>query len=165
MYAENDFLKGIWLAFTVIAFLLGLFLGRKEYREQQHPDTVTTSDTTWIRDTIYLDKPVTVTKLKTVHDTTYLTSVVNSTDTVLVEVPIDYSHAKYSDAEVYYHGYKAGIDSVAVFPKTVYIENTTYVHDKKPSRWSLGASAGYGITKSGLSPYIGIGIQYDLLRF
>lgn len=36
---------------------------------------------------------------------------------------------------------------------------------KKPTRWGIGINAGYGVTKSGLSPYFGIGGSYNLIRF
>lgn len=36
---------------------------------------------------------------------------------------------------------------------------------KKSRPWSLGVQSGAGATKQGISPYIGIGIQYSLIRF
>lgn len=35
----------------------------------------------------------------------------------------------------------------------------------KPKRYGLGLQAGYGITNSGLSPYVGVGISYNLILF
>lgn len=35
----------------------------------------------------------------------------------------------------------------------------------KQKRIGLGVNAGYGISKSGLSPYIGLGVNYNLLNF
>lgn len=35
----------------------------------------------------------------------------------------------------------------------------------QPSRFAVSLHAGYGITTAGLSPYIGIGVGYDLWRF
>lgn len=35
----------------------------------------------------------------------------------------------------------------------------------KPKRWNFGVTAGYGISKTGLTPYVGIGITYTLFRF
>lgn len=34
-----------------------------------------------------------------------------------------------------------------------------------PKRWGIGVTAGYGITKSSLSPYVGIGISYNLIQW
>jgi len=35
----------------------------------------------------------------------------------------------------------------------------------KPGRFAISLHAGYGITRSGLSPYIGVGVGYDVFRF
>lgn len=35
----------------------------------------------------------------------------------------------------------------------------------KPKKWSVGIQGGYGVTKDGLSPYVGIGISRSILRF
>ena len=35
----------------------------------------------------------------------------------------------------------------------------------KPKKFGVGISAGYGITAQGLSPYIGVGINYNLINF
>ena len=43
------------------------------------------------------------------------------------------------------------------------IESITF--DKKPKYFGIGFNAGYGISKNGLSPYIGVGINYNLLKF
>lgn len=54
-------------------------------------------------------------------------------------------------------GYKPSIDSIVVYPKT------TYITKKVPARrWGLGVTGGYGIGRSGLSPYIGVGVYYRI---
>lgn len=54
-------------------------------------------------------------------------------------------------------GYNAALDSIDVFPKTVYVTK------KIPARrWGLGVSAGYGAGRSGLSPYVGVGVYYRI---
>jgi len=35
----------------------------------------------------------------------------------------------------------------------------------KPLRYGLGVQVGYGITNKGLSPYVGVGISYNIIRF
>lgn len=47
----------------------------------------------------------------------------------------------------------------------VYNRNTTTTIAKKPSRWGFGVQAGYGISREGLSPYIGVGVQYNIITF
>lgn len=35
----------------------------------------------------------------------------------------------------------------------------------KPKKFGIGINIGYGITNKGLSPYIGVGLNYNLIRF
>jgi hypothetical protein len=50
------------------------------------------------------------------------------------------------------------------YTETSYLR-TFEVKVPKASRFGLGIQAGYGISKNGLSPYIGLGGQYIILRF
>ena len=62
-----------------------------------------------------------------------------------------------SDYRAWVSGYNAALDSIDVFPQTVYITK------KIPARrWGLGVSTGYGVGQSGLSPYIGVGVYYRI---
>ena len=165
MKEEYSALKGIRLIAWVICFLAGLFIGRTERKHevqivQLKPDTLV------VRDTMFLEKPKYVQVTKTVKDTVYLAAV-DDGEEVAVEIPIEHKHAEYSDADIWYHGYNADIDSCRVFPKTVYI-NTPYevrIKEKVKTRWGIGVQAGYGVSKSGLSPYIGVGVSYNLFSF
>lgn len=166
----KNYIKPILLALSMLAlFLLGVRLGKR----QLPADVVIQRDTLVIRDTTtlitYVDRVVYRTRI----DTVWLDKIGNSDfpqadsankDSSLVQVPIDYIHEKYTDAEVWYHGFLAGIDSLQVYPETKYITNTVTLRER-PSRWAISVQGGYGIGKGGLTPYIGIGLSYDLLRF
>lgn len=58
---------------------------------------------------------------------------------------------------------------VEVINKNPYVDNTSLssyrVALPKPKRFGLGVSAGYGIGSNGLTPYIGLGINYNLINF
>lgn len=87
-------------------------------------------------------------------------------DSVNVVVPIEqkvYSDSLYT---AYVSGYRVNMDSIMVYPQR---EVVTIHSWKKPKRWSIGVQAGYGLnfghSTYTLSPYIGIGISYNILNF
>lgn len=57
--------------------------------------------------------------------------------------------------------YGPRLDSIQVFSRST-IQYQTKVVYAEPSRWSIGIQAGYGASKEGLTPYLGIGVQYNL---
>ena len=50
-------------------------------------------------------------------------------------------------------------------PYSVTKVQRSYINLPKQKRFGLGVNAGYGIIKSGLSPYIGLGVNYNILNF
>lgn len=106
-------------------------------------------------------------------------------DTVLISAPVAVFFAFTSDTihigdtvvmreQAYYEdslyrawvsGYHPRLDSIEVFPKTVYqtVTNDIY-HTIKPrkKRWGLGVQAGYGYPGGW---YIGAGVSYNLFQW
>lgn len=76
-----------------------------------------------------------------------------------VQIPITQQKYQGSNYTAYVSGFHQQLDSIEVREKV--ITNTVV---KKRSRWNVGISAGYGITPKGLSPYIGVGVTYNLFR-
>lgn len=156
----------IWLGIIALAcsYGLGAKVGAQKAEKSLLTDFPTKTDTLLVRDTIVEREPVylTRTRTETVTDTLYLKG---DTVKVEVEVPVSHERAEYPEADVWYHGYRAGIDSLRVYPVTRVITNTVTVDRyRDPSKWSFGISGGYGIGKGGLTPYIGVGLTYDLVR-
>jgi hypothetical protein len=50
-------------------------------------------------------------------------------------------------------------------PYTVTKSQRSYINLPKQKKWGLGINAGYGISKNDLSPYIGLGVNYNLINF
>ena len=71
-------------------------------------------------------------------------------DTIYVPVPITQKEYRTDDYRAWVSGYRPSLDSVWVYPETKIIR-------EKPRRWGIGVTAGYGIGRNGLSPYVGIG--------
>ena len=76
---------------------------------------------------------------------------------IVVPVPINQKEYLTENYHAWISGYNAALDSIDVFPKTVYV--TKKIPDR---RWGLGVIGGYGVGQLGLSSYIGIGFYYKI---
>lgn len=149
-------------AVLCIGFLAGWF-SRVPARVEDFIEKV---DTLVVRDTIMRDRPVFVDRYLTrieqvplpVHDTTVVR------DSVLVDIPIE--TRVYEEDSVYravVSGWKPSLDTLLVYNTTR--EVTKFVPVRDPRRWGVGLTAGYGVGKGGLTPYVGVGITYNLVNF
>ena len=86
-------------------------------------------------------------------------------DSVDVEIPITQTVYEDSTYTAYVSGYRASLDSLIFkMPR----ETMTITKYPKPKRWSVGIQVGYGMTLKGtpqFSPYIGVGVSYNLFSF
>lgn len=126
-------------------------------------------DTLVIRDTIVQEKPVyrTISQVRTEY--VPVCDTIRIQDTLFVPVPIEtkvYEDSLYR-AEV--SGYRASLDRLEIYQQERIITQTIPVQVKERKRWGIGVQAGYGVStpngKPVLSPYIGIGVSYDLIRW
>lgn len=150
-----------------IITLLACFLfakgceGRKEPPQER---IVSRVDTLYVRDTLTVYKPSKVTR--TIKDTMRLivkeTQVDTMHDTVFVYLPQESIVWQDDRCIVYAHGINPQVDSVTHFNSGAVVTRTV---TGRPKRWGIGVSAGYGMSKDGLSPYIGLGISYNIIRF
>lgn len=62
-------------------------------------------------------------------------------------------------------GIEPYLKSIEIYPKTIYVNNNTTTTIKVRSRFGLGVQAGYGYGGNGLQPYVGVGIQYNLIQW
>ncbi|MDR2911320.1 MAG: hypothetical protein LBV47_08180, partial [Bacteroidales bacterium] len=72
---------------------------------------------------------------------------------------------KTDDYRAVIEGYVANLLSMEVYPETQIITKTKTVTVTKKNQWGVGIQAGYGITAGKLSPYIGVGVQWNLIGF
>lgn len=129
-----------WLATAAIltAFVGGFFLA---HRNSPGTSIRVQTDTLVVRDTITLTEVVSEVVTRVTRDTVWLESLLEVPVPVEVEVPIEHKATTLEDATVYHHGFRSFIDSVDVYPKTVYI--TKEITKTQPaSRWSFGVAAG-----------------------
>lgn len=76
---------------------------------------------------------------------------------IFVPMPVTQKEYKTDDYHAWVSGHNPSLDSIDVFRKAMYITK------RQPARrWGIGITAGYGIGKHGLSPYIGVGGFYRI---
>lgn len=162
------------LAAIVIAGLLSASLWER-YRLKG--DDERSMDTIVVRDTVYYATPVAsdsvVMRYETVRVPIYRPAdTVRVTDTVMcnvqqrdsVKVQLPIVQRTYGDSlyTAWVSGYDARLDSIRLYTRSQY----SFKARDKPRRWGVGIGAGVGfVPKHGVQPYIGIGIQYNLIRF
>jgi hypothetical protein len=90
------------------------------------------------------------------------------TDTIRIGDTVVYREQAYYEDSLYrawVSGYRPRLDSLMVFPRTVYRTVTNDIYHTitpKKKRWGLGLQVGYGYP-SGI--YAGIGVSYNLFQW
>ena len=136
----------------VVGFVIGILC--RPHRIERVVDIQ--RDTTFIRDTHIIEKPVLVertskdTLLVAVHDTTIIN------DTIFVPIPIEKKIYKGEDYLAEISGYRANLDRIEVYPKTTTIKETITQSVTNRHALGLGLEANY-IN----SPYIPIYLEYE----
>ncbi len=154
----------IILALTVIASLASYHKGYKKGISKAVETIITVRDTLTLTDTIHTVEPKYI-AVRTVDTIRVPVPVQGKTDTVWAELPREQKIYQDSTYLAYVSGYAPQLDSIDVFRKTTTITVTNTIKEYTNPRWSIGVQAGYGASKDGLSPYVGVGIQYNLVSF
>ena len=108
----------------------------------------------------YVTQVLPIKKDTTIYNVTRIDTLVK--DSAEVVIKITQKHYSDSTYEAWVSGFRPNLDSIRLYIPT--ISNTLYIKDK-PKRFSIGVTAGYGVTRHGMSPYIGVGVTYSLYNF
>ena len=149
----------IFSAVILGAFLLGRATKPVQTVNVMYHDTlppIVRIDT--VRDTLLVPKYVQVERFDTIRDTV---------DGNPIYMPVPISSYLFTDDSTYLidmEGYNVKARSIEVYPRTI----TQTVIERievpaKPKRWGIGVSAGGALTPHGVQPYIGVGVQYNLI--
>lgn len=154
-------MKHFYSIIIVVVLLATFFLGRHTVKvEPIEIERV-------VYDTIVHEKVCVDTMWRTRTEKVYLTEVRRDTvtlrDTILVEVPIYTYVAQDSLYRVEAEGFNVRFNRIEVYPRTIYQTQEKVV--KIRNKWGLGVQVGYGASKHGLSPYIGVGISYNIITW
>ena len=159
-------LTGVGIA---VAVLIGFLIGQKHPQKLPVEPIKEKVDTLLIFDTITLTKPVFVEKIQL--DSVYMpvTDTLWKHDTLYVYLEREQIQWQDSLCRVYASGINPQVDSVTHFVQETIITKEISVPVKVKSRWGLGIQVGYGAGVNGkqvyLTPYVGVGISYNILSW
>ena len=159
-------LTGVGIA---VAVLIGFFIGQKHPQKLPVEPIKEKVDTLLIFDTITLTKPVFVEKIQL--DSVYMpvTDTLWKHDTLYVYLEREQIQWQDSLCRVYASGINPQVDSVTHFVQETIVNREISVPVKVKSRWGLGIQVGYGAGVNGkqvyLTPYVGVGISYNILSW
>lgn len=169
----SDNFKKILIAGAVIVAALALsFMAGQRYAQKwlilpqkERVDTLVIYETKLVEKPVFVEKkvvekvpvPVPVSDTMMVHDTIY------------VYMDREQVHWQDSLSDVYASGYDVQVDSVRHNIQTQVITKERDVIVKVKPKWSVGVHAGYGAFANNgqiaTSPYIGVGVSYNLFSW
>lgn len=142
-----------WQIILIIICLISSFVLGYRINSIIAKDESILTDTVIVVDTVRDSVPIPIKEV--------ITKYVQLSDTIVhndtIYIPIIQKEYTTDNYHAWVSGYKPSLDSIIVFPKTMYI--TKKIPDR---RFGLGIIGGYGIGQNGLSPYIGIGVYYRI---
>lgn len=158
----------------LLCLMVGILLGclPSFFMRYRGPQQVVTErvDTLLIRDTITQIRPV-FTEIRTIDTikVAYYADTLHIRDTIYTLIPIEQRVYEDSTYRAVISGYRPSLDSIQVYRQQVTIDHFREVTKKVKPRWGIGVQVGAGATLQGqqvrLSPYVGVGIQYNLITF
>ena len=156
----------ILLLLSIVATLLiGVLIGGEYPLKKPIEPIKTKVDTMFLHDTITLSKPVYVEKVKLDSVLVPVFDTLRIQDTMYMYLEREQIQWQDSLCKVYASGVMPQIDSVQHYVCDRIVTIETKVPVKVKSHWGIGVNAGYGVGKGGFTPYIGVGISYNILSW
>ena len=160
---NNNFIKGTCLLIIIcLSFLLGKYT-HKSVRIENIKEKI-------IVDTFTIEKIKADTIIQVKYIEKYLPTLPDQHDTIIIKdsvkvyVPINkYLFEEYSKYRIEASGYEVSLDKIEIYPTTMYKTKTKIIKTKP--KLGIGLQVGYGISNNNISPYIGIGITYNIITF
>lgn len=170
MSKETEDLLRIFALIAVFVCIIGVALSRIRHLEKEldtyknaPADTVTIVKV----DTLLIAEPKI--EYRYIKEKEYVeiadTTVIYDTVTKLIQLPREYLVYKDTTYRAVVSGVQPRLDSIEIYRKNFTTTVTKYVEVKKLSRWGLGLQAGYGFDGKKLRPYVGAGVQYNLISW
>ena len=163
----TDIIKKIllFLGACLVAFLLGRISGANKVFER----VVEKTDTLLVFDTIVQYEPIYQTTIKEEKVLVPVIDTVRFVDTLYVYLERESVMWQDSLSSIYISGIQPRVDSVHHFITERSVTTQVVVPKIERTRWGLGIHAGYGAGnfngKMVVSPYIGIGLSYNIISW
>ena len=122
-------------------------------------------DTLVIHDTIKVTEPDSVTKKVVDSVLVPITDTIRLRDTLYVFLEREQVRWEDSLSRVYASGINPQVDSVIHYTRDRIVTREIPVIRTKKTRWGVGFQVGVAVGKSGMAPYIGGGVSYNLLSW
>lgn len=168
---KREYWYGLMLAFIVLIGVMTYdFYLTHKLIEQTRTEILEVRDTIEkiSYDTVFVDRPIAYKVKEIKHDTVRITNVKH--DSVYAILPVIQKEYRDSTYSAWVSGYQdVNLDSIQVYQKNIFTEinNTKYVTKYKNRPFSLGLQVGYGFDfmNRQCSPYVGVGLQYNIISF
>lgn len=177
----SEMRSAVFILLGLIAGMaLGLWLHGCESRTEVSQVEVVRCDTLSRVDTVREVEPVPVLSAVVRIDTVWLEAVQSPEsrvqrdtvvvhDSVRVVVPIEQKIYADTSYTAWVSGFRPSLDSIEVYNRTVEVtrtvETTRTIEVPRLKRWGLGVTAGYGWSPKGFTPYVGVGVTYNIIGF
>lgn len=157
------------ICLLLAALLLAYCAGCNTAQQRAVSSAIQQADTLVIHDTITREMPVYITNTRVRTEYVPVRDTLRLHDTLFVPITIEKRVYKDSLYRAEISGYKPSLDKIEIYQQTRTITKVEQVLVKDKKRWGLGIQAGYGVgIHSGVvytTPYIGVGVSYNLLRW
>ena len=158
-----DRIKYILLG-VIAGMVICLLNGWASCHRTTDKEVITITDTLVLTDTIVKmqPKPYKVTIIDTIYLPQQPQKPQQPQIDTLIRQEVIYKDSTYTAVV---GGIEPYLKSIEIYPKTIYVNNNTTTTIKVRSRFGLGVQAGYGLSRNGLQPYIGVGVQYNFFQW
>lgn len=163
----EDFLKFVALvAIFLLIMLAALGRIRKLEKHIEELENAPADTVTMIRvDTLRIAEPVPVYKYIKFNDTVTICHELRDTVKELVFLPREYMVYKDTNYRAVVSGVQPRLDSIEVYSKTFTETITKIIQVPDTKRWGFGVNVSAGYDGKKVRPFIGVGVQYNLVRW
>ena len=162
--AVNKLLVNLVAIIFILCVAGAFFLGRYTKRVDDVEVRIE-RDTLVVRDTLREYYPQEVVREEVRTELIEVSVLVRDTirDTVFIEIPIESREYRTEELYAVVEGYNPILKYYEVYPRTVYVNTTETIRQRKRWGFGVGLQGGYGFTPKGWQPYVGVGLSFNYL--